>query len=149
MEFNFGETFDNMQGSFEPLPKGEYIVVFDRIEDKAAKSGLGKVLHIDLKEVKSGKYIKEFITYTHKNEIAQNIGRQRLKDIQLALGLAELKSTDQLLGKHVKVFLNVQTSTEYPDSNKVSQYVKLDKAASPAKNTFVAEVLGITDDIPF
>jgi len=121
MKLNFKTSEVPQETGFQPIPKGRYEVVVDRMEPKATKSG-GTMLSTAY-QVVDGKYkgrlIFENINIENKNNVAERIGRARLRDIGLACGITDVEDTDDL--KHTP--FDIEVDVEYSDYRKENENV--------------------------
>jgi hypothetical protein len=104
------------------LPQGFYNVYIDDIEPKTTKSG-GKALNFKLK-VFGEKYnnyaLFDFVNISvPTSEKATEIGLQRLKKISEITGST---NTEKMKGKKMTVFVGIERSEQYGDTNKVKSY---------------------------
>ena len=104
------ETFNSAEipeddRNFDPIPIGQYKmqVIESKIED--TKSGSGQMLTLTL-EVVEGQFanrrIWDRLNVRNDNPDAQRIAQRALADLCLAIGVAQLRDTDEL---HFKPFM--------------------------------------------
>lgn len=97
--------------SFEPLPVGQYKVqiIESKIED--TKSGSGQMLTLTL-EVVDGPFanrrIWDRLNVRNNNPQAQSIAQRALADLCLAIGVAQLRDTDELHFKPLTVRVGIR-----------------------------------------
>ncbi len=117
---------------FEPAPSGWYIAQITKSEIKPTSAGTGEYIKNEWKilEANEPKYVGKMfwqnLNIVNPSEMAVKIGKGQLKKLNEALGIAELKDTDELIGQPVKVFLKVKPgSGGYDDSNEVTKVKSL------------------------
>src|SRR5665213_2433339 len=92
--------------NFEPIPVGQYKVqaIESKIED--TKSGTGQMLVLTL-EVLEGPFanrrVWDRLNIRNDNPDAQRIAQRALADLCLAIGVAQLRDTDELQFKPMTV----------------------------------------------
>lgn len=126
---NLGTTFvtDEMPsgGSYEVLPAGWYTATINSAEIKQTKSGTGRYIAVryDITGPShQGRVVYGNLNIENANPKAEEIGRQQLRAMMEALGLARLTDTDQLIGGNLKIKLKVEKSEQYGDKNEVSGF---------------------------
>lgn len=136
---NLGETFVPEQvedSDFSPIPEGQYGVIVNDADIKATKSGTGKMVKVTL-EVLSPSHVGRLIfanfNYINQSEVAQRIGRAQLKELCLAVGIAELKDTDQLIGKKCLAEVKIRPAKDgYDAQNEVKKFSTARGKPAPA-----------------
>ena len=123
--------------SFEPVPPGQYVVINRAASLETTTNGNGNYVKIDHEIVEgqyAGRHIFNNINFKNPNPTAVNIGKQRLKELTLALGIHALTDTDQLISDTpIVVDVTVEKTEGYDPQNRVKRYV-VDLEKSPAKN---------------
>ena len=110
--------------NFEPIPAGQYRmqIIESRIED--TKSGTGQMLTLTL-EIIDGPYanrrIWDRLNIRNENPDAQRIAQRALADLCLAIGVGQLRDTEEL---HFKIFtarvtIQPDKSGQYGPQNRV------------------------------
>ncbi len=117
---------------FEPAPPGWYIAQITKSEIKPTSAGTGEYIKNEWKILEAdepkyvGKMFWQNLNIVNPSEMAVKIGKGQLKKLNEALGIKELKDTDELIGQPVKVFLKVKPgSGGYDDSNEVAKVKSL------------------------
>ena len=85
-------------GSYDPLPAGMYNATIAGAELKTSKSG-GQYLNVryDITGPSHvGRVVFGMLNLTNPNQRAEEIGRQQLCELMRAIGLDNLKDSDQL-----------------------------------------------------
>tara|TARA_R110000772_G_scaffold13110_4_gene39159 strand:+ start:521 stop:1000 length:480 start_codon:yes stop_codon:yes gene_type:complete len=128
-------------GVYEALPAGWYTATIAGCEMKQTKSGTGSYLAVryDITgPTHQGRVIFSNLNITNANPKAEEIGRQQLRQLMEAIGLAKLADTDQLVNGNVKIKLKIEKSEEYGDKNQVSAFAKPEGGSSAPKPSAVA-----------
>jgi hypothetical protein len=165
-------SVERMESDFSPLPKGEYLVIIDRPELKANKSGTGTNLNLKL-AVECGKYTNRIIfdnmCITNPSEFAERIAQTKLAQICDALGIGDLHSSNQLYGGRLLAAIDVEldryATEKYGNTtyrNTVKRYLPLVRVSvdplpvavnKPARAKAVATLKALdddfNDDVPF
>jgi hypothetical protein len=119
-------------GNYEALPAGWYTATINGAEVKQTKNGTGRYIAVryDITGPSyQGRVIFSNLNIENANPKAEEIGRQQLRSLMEAIGLAKLADTDQLLGGNLKIKLKIEKSEEYGDRNQVAAFSRLDGAA--------------------
>lgn len=122
-------------GTYEALPAGWYTATIAGAEMKPTKSGTGSYIAVryDITgPTHQGRVIFSNLNITNANPKAEEIGRQQLRQLMEAIGLAKMADTDQLIGANVKIKLKIERDEQYGDKNQVAAFSKQEGAA-PAK----------------
>lgn len=120
-------------GSYDPLPAGMYNATIAGAELKTSKSG-GQYLNVryDITGPSHvGRVVFGMLNLTNPNQRAEEIGRQQLGELMRAIGLDNLKDSDQLIGGRLKVKVTVESSEQYGEQNRVQGF-RADDSAAPA-----------------
>lgn len=124
-------------GNFEPLPAGWYTAIINGVEIKNTKAGTGKYIAVryDITgPTHQGRVVFGNLNTNNPNIKAEEIGRQQLRDLMVAIGLESFDDTDQLVGGQLSIKLDVRESEQYGASNDVKAYKSngAKMAAAPA-----------------
>lgn len=120
-------------GTYEALPAGWYTATIAGAEIKQTKAGTGRYIAVryDITGPSHmGRVIFSNLNTENANPKAEEIGRQQLRSLMEAIGLAKLADTDQLIGANVKIKLKVESDPQYGDRNQVSAFSKLEGGSS-------------------
>ena len=116
-------------GSFEPLPEGWYTARIDGAELKPTKAGTGEYISVAYTiEGPShvGRKVWGNLNIRNPNPQAENIGREQLSKLSLAIGLPAMpRDTDQLIGGVAQIKLSIRRSEQYGDGNEVKDWKAL------------------------
>lgn len=127
---NLGDVFNvedlpEGRGSFEVIPAGWYTATITSADLKDTKDRTGKyiALRLDiLGPTHQGRVVFSNINIRNASTKAEEIGRQQLRDLMLAIGLSSVRDTDQLVGGNLEIKLKITKSEEYGDKNEVTAY---------------------------
>ena len=131
------------QSDYAPLPPGWYTVRITEADIKETKAGTGnyiKVRYDVLDGTHAGRVVFGNLNLRNPNPKAEEIGRQQLSRLMLAMGLTQVTDTDQLIGGELSIKLAIQKSDQYGDSNDVKDWKAISNqptpsAAGPAAST--------------
>ena len=130
-------TLDSVPASttnYDALPAGLYEATIANAEIKDSKSG-GKYINVryDITGPShAGRVVFGMITIANANPKAEEVGRQQLGDLIRAIGLDKLADTDQLIGGQLIIKLDVETSEQYGEQNRVRGFRPANKASKTA-----------------
>jgi hypothetical protein len=116
------------QSDYAPLPAGWYKVRITEADIKETKAGTGnyiKVRYDVLDGTHAGRVVFGNLNLRNPNPKAEEIGRQQLSRLMLAMGLTQVTDTDQLIGGELSIKLAIQKSDQYGDSNDVKDWKAL------------------------
>jgi len=116
------------QSDYAPLPAGWYTVRITEADIKETKAGTGnyiKVRYDVLDGTHVGRVVFGNLNLRNPNPKAEEIGRQQLSRLMLAMGLTQVTDTDQLIGGELSIKLAIQKSDQYGDSNDVKDWKAL------------------------
>ena len=123
--FDVNELPQGNTGNFEPLPAGWYTATISQAELKDTKAGNGQYIKLRYDVTgpsHQGRVVFGNLNIKNPNPKAEEIGRQQLRSIMEALGIARLTDTDQLIGGNLKVKLKIKSDPQYGDKNEVSGF---------------------------
>ena len=142
--FDVNELPVGNTGNFEPLPAGWYNVTVSQAELKDTKSGTGQYIKLRYDvtgPTHQGRVVFGNLNIKNANSKAEEIGRTQLGDIMRAIGLARVTDTDQLIGGHICIKLDVKQDAQYGASNEVKGFRSVNGSAAPVvPSTFAAHV---------
>lgn len=132
--FDTSEVDVNAQGSFDPIPAGNYVLKATEAEDKQTKAGTGSYLAVTFVvvegEFKGRKVWMNFNTH-NPSEKAQNIGRQQLVSWATAAGKANASDSDHLIDRKFTCTLDIEKQEGYSARNNIKAFL-FEAAESPA-----------------
>ena len=134
---------------FTALPSANYPGEIIYVEDKDTKNGEGKMLEVRIELItQTGglREVRDWCLYQHSNEIAENIGRVRIKQLATAASLDPAKlNPDELVGKKVVVDLDIDKDDDTRNVVKCYMASNQPEAPAPALNADIDD----DDDVPF
>lgn len=112
---------------FSPIPEGEYILQVTKAEQKQTKTGTGKYINVTFDVIGpsyQGRKIFSKLNFRNDNPVAEKIGRQQLKALQLACAIPDpLMDDQQFVGHIVKASVTIrEASGQYGPSNDVKNF---------------------------
>ena len=145
-EFNV-DSMPVGNGNFDPLPEGWYTATISGAELKSTKAGDGEYIAVKYTvtgPTHQGRVVFGNLNIKNPSQKAEEIGRQQLREVMLAIGLPKVRDTDQLIGGQLSIKLSVRTG-EYA-GNEVKRYKAIGGApalaqayAAPAPNSAPAK----------
>ena len=115
------DSVPEQTGSYDVIPAGLYEANISSVDLKDSKSG-GKYLNIryDITGPSHvGRVVFGMITISNHNPKAEEVGRQQLASLLRCIGMDKLSDTDQLIGASLVIKLDVETSEQYGEQNRV------------------------------
>lgn len=124
-------------GSYSPIPAGEYVFQLTGAELKQTKDGSGQYIKGEFTVIApsyQGRKVFQNFNIYNRNSEAERIGRSQLKALAIAVGLDTLRDTDELIGRTVaaRVSIEKDKSGRYDDQNRLSKYKPADTSAPAA-----------------
>ena len=114
------------ENNFEPIPAGWYEVSISSTQLKQTKAGTGEYIALRydvLGPAHQGRVIVGKLNIRNPNSKTQDIGIQQLGELMRAIGLASVEDTDQLIGGHLEVKVEIREASGGCDfSNYVSNF---------------------------
>lgn len=132
-EFNVDEL-PQSDRSFEPLPAGVYNATITRADLKSTKDGTGEMIAIryDITGPShEGRVVFGNINIRNKSSKAEEIGRQQLGEIMRAIGLTSVRDTDQLIGGHLQIKVDIEKREGYDARNVVKGHKAVTGSTPP------------------
>lgn len=127
---DLGTTFkvDELPKSngYDLIPAGWYRAMIYDAELRNTKSGTGTYINMRFDitdQTCNGKVVFANINIKNDNAKAEEIARQQLGDIMRAIGLTQLSSTDQLVGRDLMIKVTIKPETDdFPARNEIKGY---------------------------
>lgn len=122
-------------GGFDPLPAGVYDANITRADLRDTKDGTGQMIAVRYDIVgptHQGRVIFGNLNIRNKSPRAEEIGRQQLGEIMRAIGITEIKDTDQLIGGSLKIKVDIEKKEGYEARNVVKGFKSLSGSTPPA-----------------
>jgi len=114
------------ENNFEPIPAGWYKVSISSTQLKQTKAGTGEYIALRynvLGPAHQGRVIVGKLNIRNPNLKTQDIGIQQLGELMRAIGLVSVEDTDQLIGGHLEVKVQIsEASSDCNFSNYVSNF---------------------------
>ena len=133
--FDVNELPVGTVGNFEPLPAGWYTATIAQAELKDTKAGNGQYIKLryDITgPTHQGRVVFGNLNIKNANPKAEEIGRQQLGEVMRAIGLSRVTDTDQLVGGHISIKLDVKQDAQYGASNEVKGFKAVGGSVPPA-----------------
>ena len=133
-----------MSGNRELLPKGVYSARIVFVDDVETKAGDGKMVKLVLGVEGCAARVYEYHLYRHRNKYAEKKGREKLRQLGEATGIAGLcpQNIHALDSRFVDVRIDIEEGKNgYPPSNKVREYLEYSPKRSWADEAVVDENL--------
>jgi len=124
--FDTSEVDVNAQGSFDPMPEGNYTLKATEAEEKATKAGTGSYLKVAFVVAEGDfKGRKVWMNFNTQNpsEKAQSIGRQQLVSWATAAGKANASDSDQLIDRKFNCTLGIEKQEGYAAQNTIKAFL--------------------------
>ena len=121
--------------NYDLLPEGWYNCTISGADLKLTKSGDGQYISLayDITgPTHQGRKVFGNVTVRNPNVKAEEIGRQQLGDIMRAIGLANVRDTDELIGGQLSIKVSVRRDEQWGDKNDVKGYKALSGSPAPA-----------------
>lgn len=131
---NVSDLPEDTEGSFYPLPAGEYSVTVSDATLHDTKSGTGTYIKMKLTitgPTHEGRVLFSNLNIKNDSQKAEEIGRQQLGSVMRAIGLPSLSDTDQLIGGQMVVKVSIRQSEQYGQQNEVKAYKSIGVGAAP------------------
>ena len=110
---------------FEVIPSGDYPAIITEMEEKPTKDGTGMRLNLKV-QIIDGKYqnrtLYDGLNTVNKSAVAQQIGRQQLKSICVALNNPSPKDSSELLNKALMVTVKIGKDMDGNPRSEVKGY---------------------------
>jgi hypothetical protein len=135
-----GYTVDenDLQQTFDPVPAGEYLAVIEDSDYVETKSGTGRMLKLKLQIIDGpmkGRKLFDQLNLENVNKQAEQIARQTLNSIGVAVNVLQIKDSAQLHNIPMRVDVRIKESEEYGKQNSIKKYLPASGAAPrPALN---------------
>lgn len=135
--FNFDATTVEPQKprAYGPLPAGDYEMIVARSDIKPTNAGTGHYIELEMHVVSgehSGRRLWERLNVDNPNKTAEDIAKQALSALQLAVNVPNMSDTEEL---HDKPFIaSVAIDRKDPERNRIMGYTSSSGAvtAKPA-----------------
>ena len=123
------------QGSFEPLPAGDYQVRIAETSINSTASGTGQYIKVRMDvtgPTHQGRVLFTNLNIKNDSQKAEEIGRQQLGAIMRAIGLDSISDTDELVSGAMTVKVVIKQSDQYGPQNEVKSFKAINGSKPPA-----------------
>jgi hypothetical protein len=119
---------------FDPIPAGSYQATIAKSEKKDTAKGWRLSLQWTINgPTHQGRVVFGSLNLKHENAQTEEISRKQLGELLRAIGLAQLKDTDQLVGQSCIIRVKLRPAKDgYDESNDVSGYKPLGEGVPKA-----------------
>ena len=118
-------------GSQGALPDGVYPMKIVDAADKVSKKG-NRMIEVVLEtDDAKAQRVWHYFNLFHSNPDVQRIALSEFTQLGMAIGVAKVDNTDELIGRQLSVTLKTDTS-EYGDRNKAVKFAALSSPAPAA-----------------
>ena len=133
--------------AYGPLPAGEYEMIIARSDLKPTNAGTGQYIELEMHVVSgehSGRRLWERLNVDNPNKTAEDIAKQALAALQVAVNVPNMEDTEQL---HDKPFIaTVVIDRKDPERNRIMGYMSANGAVTakpgPVKAAPAAKAAG-------
>lgn len=130
MSYTFAETIVTSESS-GLIPEGDVTVIISDLKPINTKSGHEALIceTMMMDDNLKGMVISECLNINHPNLKTKSIADEKLKSIARALGVHELKTSDQIIDKKMKAEIIIAPYSKTDDKlvNKIKKYKPLDE----------------------
>lgn len=117
------------RGDFELIPPGDYVAQIVKSDLQPTRSGNGQALKLELDILEGpyrGRKLFDNLNIVHQNPQAQEIAQRTLSAICHAVGKLQVRDSEELHLKPMKVKVKVQPpKDQYEAQNRISSYASL------------------------
>jgi hypothetical protein len=127
VDLNFNSADHEPLGTFEVVPKGDYLAIITDSEMKPTKAGDGQYLQLSIQLLETeykGQILWERLNLFNKNETAVKIANSTLSSICIACGVPAPKKSEELHNKAIIIKVGVVERKDRPGefSNEIKGY---------------------------
>lgn len=126
---NFDASTVEPRTAFDVVPPGDYVAQIVKSDLQPTKNGQGQRLSLEL-DILEGQYqgrkLFDGLNIVHANPQAQEIGQRTLSAICHAIGKLQVRDSEELHLKPMKVKVKVKPPEgQYGEKNEISSYASL------------------------
>jgi len=114
------------------LPDGDYPMKIVIAADKVSKKGNRMIEVVFETEDAKAQRVWHYFNLFHANPDVQRIALSEFTQLGMAIGVAKVDNTDELLGRSLSVTLKTEKNPEYGDRNKAVKFAALSSPAPVA-----------------
>jgi hypothetical protein len=125
LDFDLNDEQYADEGGFDSLPAGWYMAKITQADLTKTKAGTGQYIKMRFDitgPTHEGRVVFANININNPNPTAEKIGRGQLRQMRDAMGMGELKDTDQLVGGDLQIKLSVINDEKYGDGNELKGF---------------------------
>jgi len=132
------DDHDDMDGGFDPMPKGDYLCKVVETEINETSAGTGKYIKVKFEVIQGdfkGRFVWTNINIINPNPVAVEIAKKELATLCRAIGKSgTIKDTNELHGIPLTVKVKIKPAKDgYDAGNETTGYL-------PANNTTPTQV---------
>lgn len=141
--FNFNATaVEPMQArTYDPLPNGDYEVMITKSDVKPTKAGTGHYIELEMQILSgehSGRRHWERLNIDNPNKTAEDIAKQALAALCLAVGIKEIEQDTTEL-HDVPFLVGLEIDRKDPTRNRIVSYAAMSAPAGKAASAPAAK----------
>jgi hypothetical protein len=134
LDFSLDDLPEMIETSYDPLPPGWYQARVAAVEARPNKANTGQYLAVRydiIGPTHQGRVIYGNLNISNPSAKAEQIGRQQLGQLMMAIGLERISDTDQLIGGTCEIKLEIRPADgQYKASNDVKGWKALEARAT-------------------
>lgn len=134
LDFSLDDLPEALETSYDPLPPGWYQARVAAVEARPNKANTGQYLAVRydiIGPTHQGRVIYGNLNISNPSAKAEQIGRQQLGQLMMAIGLERISDTDQLIGGTCEIKLEIRPADgQYKASNDVKGWKAFDARAT-------------------
>jgi hypothetical protein len=141
-QLNYNVNQEELEQSFDLLPVGEYTAIIEDSDLRSNKNNTGKNLFLTYQVIEGqlkGRKIFENLCIENTSMLAMQIAKRTLNSIGVAVGMTQIKDSNELHNKPFKIEVGIKGSEEdqYGRQNFIKKHLPLDgsKTISPQQNS--------------
>jgi hypothetical protein len=141
LDFELSDV-EESTSNFDPVPDNWYTAKIASAEVKDTKAGTGKYIAVRFDITgpsHEGRVVFCNFNTNNPNPKAEEIGRQQLKQCAVAIGQANLKNTDQLIGGDLEIKVTVKNDPTYGPSNEIKGFKAINGGSKPMPSNSVTK----------
>lgn len=131
--FNVADVPES-QRSYDPLPDGWYTAFISKTDLCATKAGTGQYIKVRYDvtgPTHQGRVVFGNFNVRNPNPKAEEIGREQLRDLCLAVGLKTVVDTDQLIGSTVSIKIATRKQDGFDPTNEIKGWKAIEGGSIP------------------
>ena len=112
---------------FAPIPEGWYKATIKDVQIKDTKDGTGKIMNFRFDIVgptNAGRVVFNGLNIRNKNPKTEEYALQDLKQIRQALGLGQIKDTNDMIGKNLEIKVAIKEAEGQYEAKNITKGYK-------------------------